>query len=56
MAVLKWEWLKSEDTFYGDTHRAKVPGGWLVIHKQRTSSDGMGVGLTFVPDPNHEWK
>jgi hypothetical protein len=28
--------------------RAKVPGGWLM-----TSSSG--AGLTFYPDPDHEW-
>jgi hypothetical protein len=26
--------------------RAKVPGGWLVAY---------GTGLTFYPDPGHEW-
>ncbi|MBL8175547.1 MAG: hypothetical protein JNK48_12810 [Bryobacterales bacterium] len=26
--------------------RAKVPGGWLVIH---------GTGIAFVPDAGHEW-
>lgn len=51
--------------------RAKVFGGWLVRclgiyelqHKydmgdgqtDYEASAGMGVGLTFVPDPNHEW-
>ena len=26
--------------------RAKVPGGWLVV---------CGTGVTFYPDPGHEW-
>jgi hypothetical protein len=30
--------------------RAKIPGGWLVVAEK-----GPGTGLTFVPDPNHEW-
>ena len=28
--------------------RAKVPGGWLI-------AAGSGAGLTFYPDPDHEW-
>ncbi len=28
--------------------RAKVPGGWLI-------AAGSGAGLTFYPDPGHEW-
>ena len=51
--------------------RAKVFGGWLVrclgiYELQRKYKDedgkldyeasaGMGVGITFVPDPGHEW-
>ena len=31
-------------------YRAKVPGGWLVDCRVVE-----GGGLTFVPDPNHEW-
>lgn len=30
-------------------HRAKVPGGWLVLVIHNTS------GLTFYPDPGHRW-
>ena len=32
-----------------DVHRAKVPGGWLVLVIHNTS------GLTFYPDPDHRW-
>ena len=32
--------------------RAKVPGGWLVISQFYV---GPAHGLTFVPDPKHEW-
>jgi hypothetical protein len=55
MADLEWKKVdnKGEDTFrwIGSTYRAKVPGGWLV----RIWRADEGVGLTFVPDPNHEW-
>ena len=27
--------------------RAKIPGGWLVAIRDE--------GITFVPDPGHEW-
>ena len=51
-------------TCSGATFRAKVNGGWLVkcIDKATpsiTTSDkgiGIGVGLTFVPDPDGAWK
>lgn len=33
--------------------RAKVFGGWLVETASHSSSSG---GLTFLPDPKHEWK
>lgn len=32
-------------------HRARVPGGWLVGF-----NTGSGGGLTFVPDPGHQWE
>jgi len=31
-------------------YRAKVPGGWMVYFW-----DSPGTGLTFYPDPNHQW-
>jgi hypothetical protein len=30
--------------------RTKIPGGWLVYCHQGGKS-----GLTYYPDPNHEW-
>ena len=40
-------------------HRAKVPGGWLVritgFMQNRQSGVGYGAGVTFVPDPQHQW-
>ena len=52
---LLWEELKSSRTDGGilkldwTVHRAKVPGGWLVLVMHNTS------GLTFYPDPEHKW-
>jgi hypothetical protein len=33
----------------GDVHRTKVPGGWLVLVVNNAT------GLTFYPDPEHNW-
>ena len=32
-------------------HRVKVPGGWFVLTE---SMQGLS-GITFYPDPKHEW-
>jgi len=48
--MLRREKLKDEGANYGDTYRAKVPGGWLV-RVQQVDDDG----ITFCPDPNHSW-
>jgi hypothetical protein len=52
--MLKWTEV---ETKYGGgwlvtmkTLRARVPGGWLVM-----VMIGTGHGLTFMPDPNHDW-
>jgi hypothetical protein len=50
MAKLVWEMIEAEPS-YRQIERAKVPGGWLV-----RMSVGDGGGITFVPDPKHEWK
>jgi len=34
--------------------RAKVPGGWLVTSSKNDRDQG-GSGITFVPDPDHQW-
>lgn len=44
-AGLQWEPLESS---HYSLMRAKVPGGWLV-------AAGNGAGLTFYPDPRHQW-
>lgn len=45
---LTWEVIGKQ--FGEQTERAKVPGGWLIKHLT-----GSGVGLTYMPDPDHEW-
>ena len=44
---------KKPDGSYGSpsVKRAKVPGGWFVYAVEGDASSG----LTFFPDPNHEW-
>ncbi len=52
---LSWEELNSSRAGGGilklgwNVHRAKVPGGWLVLVIHNTS------GITFYPDPEHKW-
>jgi hypothetical protein len=48
---LVWEKLKSKGggVLHWDVHRAKVPGGWLVVVIKNTT------GLSFYPDPGHKW-
>jgi hypothetical protein len=50
MAKLVWEMVDG-DPSYRKIERAKVLGGWLV----RMEVGSSGGGITFVPDPNHEW-
>ncbi len=41
------------------TERLAVPGGWLVRsvrYYARHDGGGVGVGLTFVPDPQGAWQ
>jgi len=54
---LQWDILSSDDQPGRDwTYcRAKVPGGWLV-RCERWYELAISVAMTFVPDPNHEWK
>jgi hypothetical protein len=37
------------------TWRCRVPGGWMV-KTTASHTNGIGVGLTFVPDPDHTWE
>jgi hypothetical protein len=56
MADLKWERVGTMDDFGGESTvialRAKVPGGWLI----KISDASENFQVTFLPDPNHEWK
>jgi len=56
---MQWEKIKEESSFSLSSgpwerimSRMKVFGGWLVKEEQTRSYPVM----TFVPDPNHEWK
>jgi hypothetical protein len=61
MAKIQWqcvagEWLYPEKdgghfNAPPNTERAKVPGGWLL----RFDYAGGAGGMTFVPDPKHNW-
>ena len=48
---LIWEKLNSEGggILHWDVHRAKVPGGWLILAIHNAT------GLTFYPDSEHKW-
>lgn len=49
---LMWEKLNSKRArglLGWEVHRAKVPGGWLILVMHNTS------GVTFYPDPEHKW-
>ena len=35
-----------------EVHRARVPGGWLVLVGHHAGFHG----VTFYPDPKHQWK
>jgi len=43
----KWERLNAGTVA---THRAKLPGGWLI-----QVGDSNSRGVTFYPDPDHAW-
>jgi hypothetical protein len=67
---LEWEYLeeKKSESFYYYIRRAAVLGGWIVESSKYTfdvdykfltgvtSGAGYGVGLTFIPDPEHKWQ
>ena len=63
MSKLKWEYIEQLSKHVigsqGDyIRRAKVRGGWLVesyVGGHNADGSGYGVGLTFIPDPEHRW-
>ncbi len=55
---IEWQWEKLDES----TQRAKVIGGWLVMHFQHTTFTGKNNSQTFqtesmafVMDRDHEW-
>ena len=48
--TLQWQELSHKGGLINSIFRAKVPGGWLVQVYQPD-----GCGITFYPDPEHEW-
>ena len=68
--MLDWEYLEERtgEFTFTEVRRVKVPGGWLVestkyVYREedvKTSTAragaGFGVGLAFIPDPEHKWE
>lgn len=55
--TLKWQKIKNTGPLSAEraeTYRTQVPGGWL-LSLTDANGTGRGIGITFVPDPNHEW-
>ena len=52
--MLRWQRLETEGG-PRSVLRAKVPGGWLIWCDDYSSSESGYSGLTFMPDPTHEW-
>lgn len=59
--MLHWEDINHDNGFY--LRRTKVFGGWLISAISDVGAAQMGrndcewrTSITFVPDPNHEWK
>lgn len=55
-------WQNIDNTLGSRVYRAKFSGGWLVAFFDYASWNDAGSGygygyggLTFIPDPNHEW-
>ncbi len=50
---MKFEWKDIDKKSEGYTQRAEILGGWLV---RCFCSDSEHFALTFIPDPEHNWK
>ncbi|MBW1616414.1 MAG: hypothetical protein JRJ49_07775 [Deltaproteobacteria bacterium] len=54
--MLVWEELNNGGAIgvgHCYTYRTKAPGGRLVLVNPSATDEGMGI--TFFPDPNHQW-
>jgi len=52
---MKFEWeLVTHRDDCETTHRAKVPGGW-VLREQDYWGSSETVALVFIADPHHSW-
>ncbi len=54
--IMELTWEVIEKTHHSSLCRTKVRGGWLVRQREGSADHQPIVGITFVPDPNHEWK
>ena len=52
-AKLTWQTVWGDITQRLD--RAKVPGGWLLRLSGNSNGGSSGCGITFYPDPSHDW-
>lgn len=55
LAIWKWEKIGTYNVALlqpAEIFRAKVPGGWLINVREMQKGQ---MGLTFFPDPNHQW-
>lgn len=52
--VMRFEYVRSASADGVMINRAKVPGGWFVSGTLNVG-EAAGYGMTFVPDPNHDW-
>ncbi len=51
--TLVWENLENEGG-PENSYRTKIRGGWLFT-TSTNNGVGYGVGVTFIPDPEHKW-
>lgn len=55
---MEWEWENLDEA----TYRAKVIGGWMLLHTKHTTFLGgkkkdmiQSESMVFLPDRDHEW-